>query len=161
MEFLFFRKIVCAVTFVLGGIVGTGSVGAQGPERHPVPALAKLLFEKTMSQPYIYESGKRRDPFVPLQVLDPSNNSDGTEVIESGNPDDELTLLGIISGKRGYRALVRLPNGKHVMVGPGSLLEKNAGRVTRITGSTVVIARLPDGKDDNRTSSEKIFMLSH
>ncbi len=135
-------------------------VMAQEPERRPVPELAKSFFEKTVSQPYTYKVGSRRDPFVPLQFSGSPDDSDATEQLDSGNADGEVTLLGIISGKRGFQALLKLPNGKRVIVGPGSYLQNTTGRVKGITRDTVVIARSTDAKHDNH-KLEQSFVLSH
>jgi Tfp pilus assembly protein PilP len=140
------------------GIADPLCFSAQMPEPRPVLELAELLFERTVSQPYTYNIGNRRDPFVPLRFSDSPDDSDVTELSSSGNPEGIVTLLGIISGKRGYQALLKLPNGEHVMVGPGSLLDKTTGRVTRITRNTVVLTRLLYGKADNQIL-EKTFVL--
>jgi len=156
---------VCIAVFLALGITAVEivrpvCVSAQMPEARPVLELAELLFKQTVSQPYTYTVGTRRDPFVPLPFSDFPDDSNATELLDSGNTEGTVTLLGIISGKRGYQALLKLPNGERVMVGPGSLLEQATGRVTRITRNTVVLARLLDGKDDNQIV-EKTFVLSN
>ncbi len=135
-------------------------VSAQMSESRPVQELAEVLFEQTVGQPYTYNVGNRRDPFVPLQFSDSPDDSDATELLDSGNTESTVRLLGIISGKRGYQALLQLPNGERVMVGPGSVLEKTSGRVTRITRNTVVLTRLLGVQDDNHIL-KKTLVFSH
>ncbi len=135
-------------------------VSAQMPEPRPVLELTESLFEQAVSQPYTYHVGNRRDPFVPLRFPGSPDESDATELSNSGNTEGTVKLLGIISGKRGYQALLKLPNGERVMVGPGSLLEQATGRVTRITGNTVVLTKMLDAQDDNQLF-EKTLVLPH
>jgi hypothetical protein len=160
----FLPNVCIAVSLALGitavGIADTVFVSAQMPEPRPVLELAGLLFEPTVSQHYTYTVGNRRDPFVPLPFSGSLDDSDAPELSNSGNTEGTVTLLGIISGKRGYQALLELPNGERVMVGPGSFLEKTTGRVTRITRNTVVLTRLLDEKDDNQIL-EKTLVLSN
>ena len=157
-------NVCIAASLALGitavGIADPVCVSAQMPEPRPVLELAELLFTRTVSQPYTYTVGNRRDPFVPLPFSDFPDDSDATELSNSGNTEGTVKLLGIISGKRGYQALLKLPNGERVMVGPGSLLEQATGRVTRITGNTVVLTKLLDAQDDNQLL-EKTLVLSH
>jgi len=157
-------NIFFAASLILGitgmGIPDPVCVSAQMPEPPPVLELAESLFEQAVSQPYTYHVGNRRDPFVPLLFPDSPDESDATELSDSGNPEGTVTLLGIISGKRGYQALLKLPNGERVMVGPGSVLEKTSGRVTRITRNTVVLTRLLDAQDDNHIL-KKTLVFSH
>ena len=157
-------NVCIAASLALGitavGIADPVCVSAQMPEPRPVLELAELLFERTVSQPYRYTVGNRRDPFAPLPFSGSQDDSDATELSNSGNTEGTVTLLGIISGKRGYQALLKLPNGERVMVGPGSLLEQAIGRVARITGNTVVLTSLLDAQDDNQIV-EKRLVLSH
>lgn len=160
-----FLPNVCIVASLALGITAVEiarpvCVSAQMPEPRPVQELAEVLFEQTVGQPYTYNVGNRRDPFVPLQFSDSPDDSDATELLDSGNTEGTVRLLGIISGKRGYQALLKLPNGERVMVGPGSLLDQATERVTRITGNTVVLTRLLNAQDDNQIL-EKTLVLSH
>jgi hypothetical protein len=110
---------------------------------------SELPIDATVNPPYHYQMGSRRDPFVPLH---PFSGDDGLEVFGDSNsekPDDLLTLLGVISGKRGYQALVKLPNGERVVVKPGSYLENIHTMIKRITRDAVVIARPLDGEGDS------------
>ncbi len=134
------------------------AVMAQESEHRAVSEFATSFFEKTVNQPYTYTSGSRRDPFVPLPFSGSPEDSDSTELLDSGNPEGEVTLLGIISGIRGFQALLKLPNGKLVMVGPGSDLDKTFGRVQRITRDAVVIARSIDSKDDNHVVEQSLVL---
>jgi len=128
----FLPNVFFAASLALGitglGIADPVFVLAQMAEPRSALELAELLFERTVSQPYTYTVGNRRDPFVPLRFSVSQEDSDVMELSDSGNPEGTVTLLGIISGKRGYQALLKLPNGERVMVGPGSLLGKTTGR---------------------------------
>ncbi|MCZ6580633.1 MAG: pilus assembly protein PilP [Nitrospirae bacterium] len=48
-------------------------------------------------------------------------------------------MLGIMSGKHGYRALIQLGDGHGAIVGIGTRIGPDQGRVKKITDQAVVI----------------------
>lgn len=121
-------------------------VWAQAEERNPFERIERLISEDMSPLPYAYTSGSRRDPFLPLRsshALDPSPRS----LDKDSRPFQEsMTLLGILFGKENSRAVVRLADGRRVMVTRGSRLPENSGSVVQITKDRVVIKHLENKK---------------
>lgn len=144
------------------GIMGIGSaqiVTAQLKDHPLVPTSATFLFEKTVNQPYTYQGGSRRDPFIPLPLSGSKGKSEFDEESGLGNSEEAVILLGIISGKQGYQALLKLPSGERLMVEPGSPLKHIAGKVKRITRDGVVIAKPLEANEPNRIVEESLWLL--
>ena len=87
----FLPNVCIAVSLALGitavEIADPVFISAQMPEPRPGLKLAELLFERTVSQHYIYTVGNRRDPFVPLPFSGSLDDSDAPELSNSGNTE--------------------------------------------------------------------------
>ena len=89
-----------------------------------VSDLRDLNFETFTNTTYTYEVGNRRDPFAPLEFSGSLGSSKASSISELEESAEGVILLGVISGKRGYQALLQLSNGERIMVAPGSPLKK-------------------------------------
>ena len=85
-----------------------------------------------------YAPGIRRDPFVPL-TSSAAEKDDQAEEIKERNA--HFKLLGIISGKSGFHALLTAKDGESQFVHVGSKLEHDRGVVKEITDASVVIQK--------------------
>lgn len=141
------------VVFLIVGTMGNGSsmVMAEKLEAQTILETRESVFEYSESQPYTYRVGNRRDPFFPLRFSSSPDHSEETPLFESIEPEGALTLLGIISGKGGYQALLKLPNGERLIVGPGSSLSILPGAIKEISRDRVVIVQPVDDGERNRT----------
>jgi len=147
---LFFYTIFIFPLFLIlelmeGGIFHPHLSASQKLEMDPVKDLRGKILAQTGVQPYTYRAGTRRDPFTPFQRSD-SHNSSKPAISLSEKRDGDLTLLGIISGKGGYQALLQMPDGNRLIVEAGTWLETVSGAVERISRESVVIARPAEGK---------------
>lgn len=155
------RAQVIGLVLVLIGCGGNPFLfGALGTEPLSASEEGETFVYKKKDQPYTYHAGERRDPFVPLPISQARDDSTVPAVSDSNNVEDALRVLGIISGKRGYQALLQLPNGDRLMVGPGSLLENNSLTVKRITNDSIIVVQALEGKDDSRILETTLY-LSH
>lgn len=142
---------------VIGGVIGAPSF-SLGAEAIPIREQGETSFKKNQDQPYTYQAGTRRDPFVPLPQFQSREDSTVPALAEPDTTEDVLRVLGIILGKRGYQALLHMPNGEHLMVEPGSLLENTSLTVKRITNDSVLIAQPLEGKGDSRILETTLFL---
>ncbi len=131
---------------------------AFGTEPTSLPELSERFSEKNFDQPYIYTVGNRRDPFIPLQISHTSEDPTVAGLPESIHAEEGVRVLGIISGERGYQAILKLPNGERFIVGPGSLLENISLTVTRITNDSVVITQPLEGNGDSGILETTLFL---
>lgn len=122
---------------------------AFGTEPISFPEIRERFSEKNFDQPYIYTVGNRRDPFIPLHISHTSEDPTVAGLPDSIHAEEGARVLGIISGERGYQAILKLPNGERVIVGPGSLLENTSLTVKRITNNSVVITQPLEGNGDS------------
>lgn len=154
----FFICVCIALVCLEGGILNAIRVSAENSSLSGILAANELGIESLLDQPYRYQGGSRRDPFVPLRSSGTEEGSENSGTSKSENPGDLLTLLGVISGTRGYQALVKLPNGERVVVEPGSYLKGIRGTVRRITRDAVVIASPLEGNGDARLMENSLVL---
>lgn len=113
---------------------------------------------QNLDHPYTYNVGNRRDPFLPSSISHTPEEPTVTGLPESVHAEEGVRVLGIISGKRGYQAILKLPNGERVVVGPGSLLEGLSLSVTDITNDSVVVAQPLEDNVDSRILETTLFL---
>ncbi len=93
--------------------------------------------------PFVYSPVGKRDPFrsylIELErqtaLASSGRQKEPTEMFEV----DQYHLTAIISGTSQPKAMVEDPTGRGHVVHLGSRLGKNSGRISRITGSELVI----------------------
>lgn len=158
-----FRKYIFVSGFALA-LMGSGLGGslillALEAEPIPIQEIGAPLFKVNMDKRYTYTVGNRRDPFIPLPVTHSPEDLPVTPLPEFENPEGGLRVVGIISGKHGYQALLKLPSGERVIVGPGGQLKNTPLTVKRITNDSVVITRSLEEKGSSRIL-ETTFLLS-
>jgi Tfp pilus assembly protein PilP len=89
---------------------------------------------------YFYESRGRRDPFMPLVVIQKQKTirKKGHSPLESFGVD-EISLMAIASDKDKNYALVMLPDKKTYTITEGMTLGLEGGKVEKITPDEVII----------------------
>ncbi len=151
-----FQRTGAWVIGLIGGVLGCGVslpfllAADLGVEPMSLPEKGETFFNKKVIPPYTYRVGHRRDPFVPLSILPSPPDSTVSHLSKAETDGKGLRILGIISGKQGYQALLQSPNGERHMVGPGTLLEHLSLTIKRITNDSVVVAQPLEGKGDSR-----------
>lgn len=104
---------------------------------------------------YSYDRGSRRDPFVPI-IVDPDNRGRKTGVPPT--PPErydiaQIKLVAILKSGEDYKALVKLPDGKHYTILLGHLIGLNSGEVIEISKTDLVIEeRLKDYRKKSYTN---------
>ena len=147
-----------SVSLAGGGMVEPSKAWPKTKDGKSVLNVQEGELETRMSQPYRYEAGGRRDPFVPLQTGDSLEKTDVALSSISEEKDGTLSLMGIISGKGGYQALIQLPTGQRLIVGPGTRLESVPGAVKRITRDRVIIAKSKEANGEAGVVELSVFM---
>ena len=109
------------------------SAAAQTPKAAPAPKPAP-------PEPYTYESGGRRDPFVSLlgtgtETRLPSNRGGGA----TGLAVAEISVRGIVQSRDGLVAMVQGPDNKSYLVHTGDKFVD--GTVKSITPQGLVIVQ--------------------
>jgi len=153
-------RVIALVLFVIGCGGHPCLFDTLGAEPLSASEEGETFVHKKKDQPYTYQAGDRRDPFVPLSISQVRDDSMVPALSVSSNAEDALRVLGIISGKRGYQALLQLSNGDRLMVGSGSRLENMSLTVKRITDNSIIVAQALEGKGDSRIL-ERTLYLSH
>lgn len=109
-------------------------------------------------EPFAYEPGDRRDPFLPLlQSRDQAGAAAGgggavrpdvdrpREPLEEF-PLDSLRMVGTISMQKRAFALIRAPDGVVHRVSVGDHMGQNYGKITAVSEAEVVLMEIiPDG----------------
>lgn len=104
-------------------------------------------------EPYAYEIGDRRDPFV--ATLAPRGGSGDGSIRPDLNrnkepleefPLDGLRLVGAVTYEKKMYAMVKAPDGVIHRVTIGDHMGQNYGRITKVTEAEVSLAEIiPDG----------------
>lgn len=153
---------VCIIGLALiamgGGMSSLFVLPALGIEAILPSGHGEKFSPQNFDHPYTYHVGNRRDPFMPLSISPVSQDLTDTGVPEPDHTEDGVRVLGIISGKRGYQAILKLPNGERVMVGTGSVLEGLSLSVTDITNDSVIVAQPLEDKVDSRILETTLFL---
>lgn len=112
-------------------------------------------------EPYVYEPGDRRDPFLPLlgardaAALAAAGGNAGGGIKPDFNrprepleefPLDSLRMVGTITLKSKALALIRAPDAVVHRVSVGDHMGQNYGKITAISETEVVLVEIiPDG----------------
>ncbi len=120
--------------------------------------------EKSWVLPKVQDS---RNPFIPLtspvvpaQKATRNNQTDLSKGIFTNSPS-KLNLLGIVHGQHAPHAVIRLSDGKRLVVSVGSKLADSGWKVKRIQKSYVVLERLSTSSDSPlKSSKERILRFS-
>lgn len=112
-----------------------------------------------------YTPAGKPDPFRPIiQASPPEPSSEGRgqkalTPLERIQPS-QLKLVGILRQKDGQsRAMVELPNGKGYLLKVGVPIGQRQGKVTAITGSSVVIQESSTDVFGRKKTSDTILKL--
>ena len=145
------RKSRPSPTILMGTLVLLGAIWGvvaaapaeeiprAGGERLPSADQLEWTFSLLGLDPYPYDAGNRRDPFTPLFPSSSQGGIPKSQSVESQKPGYDFQLLGIMSGKHGYRALIQMGDGRGAIVGIGARIGPDQGRVKKITDQAVVI----------------------
>lgn len=106
-----------------------GSAGSQSVTGTAPPAT---------EQAYAYVPGKRRDPFMPV-ISERAQQANRDRSPLQRVPLGDLTLIGVVWGGFGSRAMVQTPDGRGYTIQQGTLVGPNHGVVTGISEDAVTI----------------------
>ena len=131
----------CALVSILASGCGSDEKTVeQAPKRKPA-ARAKQPVEDTGKRgEYRYDPTGKVDPFrsFVLSLQRPSEGSTASTPLERFDLS-QLRLTGVIWGNQQPRALVMDPRGKAYIVGEGTAIGKNEGRIVRISDVGVTV----------------------
>lgn len=110
-------------------------------------------------EPFVYEAGGRRDPFLPLLAARDSAALAGTGGTGGLRPDfnrpkepleefplDSVRMVGTITIKKQALALIKAPDSVVHRVSVGDHIGQNHGKITAISETEVVLMEIiPDG----------------
>lgn len=152
------RKILVALMILLMTvIIGASQEGVGGEPHRPKTGLA----DQNLAPPQIkkhlsfhYEPQKRRDPFQPLVFPRQKTMKSDSAAERAIDQRKEVRLLGIMSGIKGYRAMVQNSEGKRYIVGPGSVIPPEGLKVKQISETDLEFEYL-DENDASPTSKRK------
>jgi Tfp pilus assembly protein PilP len=114
----------------------------SGPVKPPVPKPAAVKPEaptsaaKDAGPVFAYEAGARRDPFRALVLPKAETTKVRPKTGLAALEVNELKLVGIVWGQRGYYALVEAPTGAGFVVRANDVIGEDA-HVTKITSDGV------------------------
>lgn len=135
-------------------LIGCNTTSQEASVQPPPPLPRKPRVAKTKAQEgreagerreaYTYDPAGRRDPFKPLIEPKKVVVEKKEEEIKIVSPLQEydlssLTLVGIIWGELGKRAMIRTPDGRGYTVTENTPIGKGRSRVLQITPDGVVI----------------------
>ena len=151
---------------LLGGMIVSEAMSAEAaasgirqhiPDQNSTGAIIRHTSSHTVAQEgKPYEAGARRDPFVPLNRgrMKRAAHVDRPNGLEKGS--DVPKVLGIVSGQKGYRAILQGVNGQRILVGTGSVLEHERARVIHISDNTVSLEYRLDENGKDRLLERRI-----
>ncbi len=128
---------------ILVGLCACSDAGSpSGPIKPPAPKPAVAKSDTPATAPtaagpvFSYDAGGRRDPFralvLPKAVASKARPKTGLAALEV----NELKLVGIVWGQRGYYALVEAPTGAGYVVRANDVIGEDT-HVTKITSDGV------------------------
>lgn len=140
-----FARALCAgliaAAFVAGcgGDSGRKSAQTQQPQRTAPTASEPQAADGEAEEEYRYDPTGKPDPFRSFVLaLQKPTGTAGTTPLERFDLS-QLYLTGIIWATERPRALVKDPSGKAYIVGEGTPIGKNEGRVVRISDNAVTV----------------------
>jgi Tfp pilus assembly protein PilP len=104
---------------------------------------------------FVYDSGGRRDPFIPLIDLSRGKRAGKKKsplvlgTLESYDVPDFEVIAIIEKGKKGFYALLLAPDNKSFVVTEGVVIGLNGGKITDIKrDKIIVVEEIEDFKGD-------------
>ena len=152
-------------TLVVLGILGYSWVeGKMGTTLDPYlrTELDQGQLKQVLALQKMIES---RNPFIPLTRPVPTpkttvkKKTDISKGIFTDSPS-KIHLLGIVHGKHDPFAVIRLSDGKRIMVNPGAELANTGWKVKSIQESSVVLERLTTSGSTPKSSKQLILRFS-
>jgi len=112
----------------------------QQSHRTPPKKNEEKVVDEKKEDPYTYNPVGKRDPFKPFIALGPKKPVSKAPLTPLQRYDvSELKLVGILKGPRGYRALVEDAGGKGFIIGKGTLIGRENGKVKEIHEDRVIV----------------------
>jgi Tfp pilus assembly protein PilP len=134
------RRVGCSLYVFIGFVL---LAHAQEPEKPAQVAPTQVAMEDLEGPLSLENSINLRDPFSRIQIA--INESPGpNEAVDTGHPLEkyelnQYVLLGIISGTKKNKALIRDPDGKMHIISEKTVLGKRKGLVKKIQKSGIII----------------------
>lgn len=134
--------------------------------RPPVPLEPFPSFKEVV--PFVYQAGKRRDPFVPDEETKPQPLPVGGGIAPDPNrprepleryPLDAIRMVGTLEQYEVRAALVRAPDGTLYRVGLGNYLGQNSGKVVVIQENRIEVEEIVgDGAGNYRERHSSVAL---
>ena len=107
----------------------------------------------------LYDAQDRREPFLPLAHAETNAQTTDFPRVLSSTQEPRLKVLGIMSGRQGYHAIIQDFEGKRYFVKTGSLLPSEGFKVKVITDTQLVLEHSGgDGKQkESRFPQEMVL----
>ena len=125
----------------LAGKLARGETKKTAPARRPQPQEPEELAFAASEPGYRYDARGKRDPFrsfeweqLKLELTD----ADMRGPLEQFDVN-QLTVVGVVWNDHNARALVQDPSGMSYIIGEGTRIGKNDGRVMQINDNLVVV----------------------
>lgn len=148
------RRYYLEFLIIIAGISLLPIMGCEGGSKPPKPTVVKRqrrsqppaqkiqqpVKEEKKEPVYTYSPVGKRDPFKPFIALGPKKQEPRAPLTPLQRYDvSELKLVGILKGRKGYRALVEDASGKGFIIAKGTLIGRENGRVEEIREDRVII----------------------
>lgn len=115
-------------------------VKTQRSSRTPPKKKEEKAVDEKREPPYTYNPVGKRDPFKPFIALGPKKRVSKAPLTPLQRYDvSELKLVGILKGPAGYRALVEDAGGKGFIIGKGTPIGRENGKVKEIREDRVIV----------------------
>jgi Tfp pilus assembly protein PilP len=114
---------------------------------------------KTAISGYEYTASNFRDPFVPLIKAKEEKPKIGVGAPLEEFDTADLNLIAILWNKKGYYAVIKLPDGKAYTIREGAVLGLNGGIVSKITKDAVIISEKVRDQRGKMVANDNILKL--
>lgn len=162
-----FKKLALILLLGVGGDDARMALaGAQGQSpKNPIGYKPSVIMRqvqgtRTDQSRYLYDPGRRRDPFIPLLSPRGSHDRKNDSPSTQQTAETDVTVLGIMSGRFGCHAVIQTVGGKGHIVEPGSVLGLGKWMVKEITDTAVILQERGVDRNGKRRIGEKVIHLS-
>ncbi len=154
--------ILTGLAVILLAACGKDEKPKATPMRPMAPPMAAVEPEATMGEldeDYRYEPEGKPDPFESFVRVKLSASSDEISSPLERFDLSQLIVTGIIWATRNARALIEDPSGKGYIVGVGTAIGKNRGKVIKIEDNRILVKETYIDFHDIATTKEVELLL--
>ncbi len=134
--------IFLLVVLALYGIYQFTGIQTLTQKENTIPPKPISSFEPqkvqldSLPKVYSYEASHTRDPFYPQIIR--KETVKGSSPLENYDIE-ELKLSGILKDPKGYKGLIKTPDGRHFVVREKDKIGLHGGQITKISKDTIEI----------------------